>query len=222
MSRHARAARYYGSGTPLAATGQEGAATLLFRNKHPDLRGYFLLTCSHLCGDITQSEIPETHLTLTLPHHGRLQARIICRTTASATHLAYDIALAQLHGFRGSLQDCRIADTTTRLHAILPADQLRPGMRLQCALPNSLIPEASLLTASRTLKLQLGNHLVRVANLFAIDRLPHQGDSGGLLYHDNLAAGILIARTQTTGIFQPLSGALDFIRTTFNLPLQLF
>lgn len=216
--------RYYGGGTPLTATGQEGSTTLLFRNKHPDLRGYYLLTCSHLCGAVTQPTIAETHLSLNLPSQGKLQTEIIYRATTSSNtpHLAYDIALTRIRGFRGSLQDGRIANSSDRVHGILPADHLRPGLRLQCAFPHSLIAEASISATRRTLKLQLGPHLIRVANLFQIDRQPHQGDSGGLLYCDGLAAGILIAITPNSGLFQPLSEALDSIRNATGLTLQPF
>jgi hypothetical protein len=95
-------------------------------------------------------------------------------------------------------------------------------MTLACAFPVSNIVSAKVTGFRVTLPIAVDQIVYQVENLFMIDRTPQPGDSGGLLYRDSDAVGILVAVADNFGYFQPLGEAFEHITKRLGKTVQVF
>ncbi len=210
------------SGSEIGVIGESGTATLLFRNKAPKQRDSFLITCAHVAGDVRSSPPVDPRIT----HSRNGSASVLATTLVNATEhggaLDYDIALARIAAEHLPVPECRVSGSAVRLNRFLPTDELRAGMRVECAFPASNVVAAIVASGRVSLPLTLDGREVRVNNLFLIDQPPRLGDSGGLLYSGSAAVGILVGKADGWGLFQPLGEAFAHLQELSVIPLQCF
>jgi hypothetical protein len=210
------------AGSEIHVIGESGTLTLLFRNKAPGQQGFFLITCAHVAGDVRHSPPVDPQITCSQKGVPTVCATTLANATARAGSLDYDIALAQIHPGHKPFSDCQIARTTTVLTHFLPPEDIRPGLRVDCAFPVSNVPVATVASSRTSLPLVLDGREYLVHNLFLLDRQPRKGDSGGLLFDGEAAAGILVGRADGWGLFQPLAEAFAYLQTLSPIPIRCF
>jgi hypothetical protein len=211
------------SGAPLDVIGESGALTMLFDNQMPQHPGRFLITCAHVAGEVTRTPPVDPRITLPGSPHGALFATTLVNATAQGGRLAYDIALAEVATGAPSGAACEVEGSPVPIRAFLPANELRPGLTLSCAFPVSHVPSARVCSGRTALPLRLDGQEYRVENLFLIDRPPRPGDSGGLLYEGERAAGLLVGLSaRGFGLFQPLGEAFAHVQALCPFPLACF
>ena len=213
-----------GAGDRIEATGSQGAITLLFRNKRaPDRRNFYLVTCAHVVGNLDASPPPNPEIeSETWP-----QVDPFARTIASATHragrIAYDVALARIAPGCRPLLDLRRAGDGGALDGFFPREQIVPGLGVDCHLPASLAANGLVSSYAMTVPVIFRGRPYTVDNVYLVNVRPCPGDSGGLLYRDRLAVGMLVARSDAGwGWFQPLAPAVEYLRTISSVEIQCF
>lgn len=212
----------YGSGTELESSGKSGALTLLFRNRAPGQSGQYLVTCAHVAGDVRQSPPSDPALSFESATPVKAQAITLTNTTARQGTVEFDIALARLRPEAGWLPELRVVNSSILLDRFLPASEWHLGTQLECAFPVSNWVSATLVSQRVSLPLQLDGQVYQVNNLFLIDRTPRPGDSGGLLYADSAAAGILVGLAENWGLVQPLDEAMAYLANISPVPFACF
>lgn len=201
-----------GNGLEIVARGEAGTATLVFQNRIPGDRRPYLLTCAHVVGDLRTPVPVDPRIE---DRSGKPLAVTLVGSTLRQNLLSHDIALARLHkpapaGGNG-------------LHGFLDPADIRPGLRLECRFPVSNVLNATVASGRATLPVLIGNRERLVENLFLLDAAPRQGDSGGLLHADGLAAGILVAVAESGwGLFQPLAEAVAHLQSIAPVPFACF
>jgi hypothetical protein len=211
-----------GAGTELEATGAAGALTLLFSNRAPAQSGQYLITCAHVAGDLRQSPPVDPEISFESAPRVRAYAAILVNSTAIHGTVEYDIALARLKPGGRPWPELHVANSPVTLRRFMPSTQLRPGLRLDCAFPVSNVVSTSLASLRISLPLRLNGQSYQVNNLFLIDQAPRPGDSGGLLYRESEAAGILVGLAENWGLFQPLDEAMAYLQNISPTPIACF
>lgn len=208
------------SGTAIFPTGKSGAITLVFQNLTGSRRSYYLITCAHVVGNLMQS--PPTDPLICDQSGAHLATTVANATTLQGT-VTYDIALARLFINCAPGDDLCIEGTETKISGFLSPSQIRPGLQVDCAFPVSNVLTAMVVSDRITLPIVLDGIECHVSNLFLINHAAQQGDSGGLLYSDELAAGILVAMSdEGWGLFHPLEEAFEHLQDISPIPLQCF
>lgn len=210
------------SGVQLDVLGECGTLTLLFRNKVARRPCAFLLTCAHVAGDLTRTPPVDPRITLTGDTRAGPFATTLVNATAERGSVAFDIALAQVAQTQPALPDCEVLGAPAPLSGFLPSEEIRPGLQLDCAFPVSNILAARVVSSRVALPLVLDGRVYQVNNLFLIDRAPQRGDSGGLLYAERQAAGILVGLSDGWGLIQPLGEAFAYLQSLSPIPIQCF
>ncbi len=208
------------SGTEILDTGNAGTVTLVFNNRAEPGTPSYLITCAHVVGDLTRS--PPIHPVIRYRSGGNLATTVVS-ASASQNIVDYDIALARLYKSCTSGEVLRIVGTPTTISNFGPASGLKIGLGVACAFPASRLTRAVVASSRTELPIMVNGREFIVRNLFFIDRKVMRGDSGGLLYHDGLAVGILVAMSdEGWGLFQPLDEAFGFLQQASKTPLQCF
>jgi len=210
-----------GAGTSLDALGTRGSATLLFHDKRQSgTRAWYMLTCSHVVGDLADSppvdnEISVERCAPTVPF-----ALVQKNTIASGRALAYDLAIASLtpqaiSALRPRLDqlDCRIAEGGTRLKGFIQTDSLRPGLVVKCQLGQSGLVDGTVQSYGGEFAVNLRGKEYEVSHLYSVNLRVAPGDSGGIVYSDDQAVGVMVAQAAgpAWAWFQPLDDALDYL-----------
>ncbi len=208
------------SGTEIFPTGKSGTITMVFRNLAESGSSSYIVTCAHVVGDLAQS--PPVDPIINSQSGAKLASTLVNSTEAAGT-VTYDIALARLLRNCAPGDDLRIEGTTTKISGFLPNSQIRPGLQVECAFPVSNVVRATVASDRITLPIILDGREYNVSNLFLIDHAVTKGDSGGLLYSDELAAGILVAMSdEGRGLFHPLEEAFGHLQQISSIPIQCF
>jgi len=210
------------AGTVLDVIGESGTLTLIFRNKTFDNSKYFALTCAHVAGDVQHSSPIDPSIQSKCCQNASNFAVTIVNSTHNNQHLLYDIALAQISDSCTPQPELEINESQTKIMRFLPSEDIRVPMTLECAFPVSNIISANLSGHRITLPIEVDGVEYQVENLFQIDRTPSSGDSGGLLYNGQDAVGILVAKADGFGFFQPLEEAFEYLKTIAPFPIKCF
>jgi hypothetical protein len=209
------------AGSPIEGVGSRGTTTLLFRNRRrSELGSFYLLTCAHLAGDLTDS--PPVQRDLTSPSHADVGcfAQFVKSGTRSGNTIEYDVALAELTrtavaaiGIRALERlEGRIADSDTRTTGFLPAEEIRPPLAVHCRCAESGARSGRVRSFPGSVLVRIGSRDTWVRNACLIDVPVQAGDSGGIVYRGESAAGIVFARSpQGFGWFHPLEAAVAFL-----------
>jgi len=207
------------SGTEVFVIGESGTITMVFANLAEPASPQYLLTCAHVVGDLRQS--PPVDPTIR-DQSGVLLAATIANATEVHGAVSYDIALARLLGGCAPGTALGIVGTQQKLACFMPSSQIRPGLQVDCAFPVSNVQTATVASHRTTLPLVLDGRECSVRNLFLINRAPRLGDSGGLIYSDGAAVGILVGMSNCFGLFHPLEEAFDYLQQVSSIPIQCF
>jgi hypothetical protein len=208
------------SGTAIFPTGKSGAITIVFQNRAGSRRSSYLVTCAHIVGDLMQSPPVDP---LICDQSGAHLATTIANSTAVQGAVTYDIALARLFINCAPEDNLGIEGTTTKISGFLSHSQIRPGLQVDCAFPVSNVLRATVVSDRITLPIVLDGLACHVSNLFLINHAAQKGDSGGLLYSEELAVGILVAMSdEGWGLFHPLKEAFEHLQHISPIPIQCF
>jgi hypothetical protein len=212
-----------GSGSPIESLGQIGAITLLFRNKKRPSES-FLLSCAHVAGDLI-SQIPVSNeLHSDCRRRQRPFARTVLAATAENGELSYDIALGRLESSLPANEDLRVETRPpTRLSRFLPREEITAPLLCNCAFPVSNVPTAAIVSFAGQVRVEypIGELVVRDA--FVLGASISGGDSGGLVFVDDAAVGIVFASSPDGfAWFHPLGPAFNFLAQLHGKPLSCF
>jgi hypothetical protein len=210
------------SGTEIGAIGESGTLTLLFQNRVGGQRDFYLITCAHVAGDVRRSPPISPRITSSCCKTGAVLATTIVNSTHHNETVDYDIALARITPECTPQPERQIIESSVVLSRFLPSQDIRTGMRLDCAFPISNVLSATVSSLRTSLPLVVDGRSYQVNNLFLIDRAPRKGDSGGLLYDDSDAVGILVGMSDGFGLFQPLGEAFSHLQTISPVPIRCF
>jgi hypothetical protein len=211
------------AGSTIEGIGSRGTITMLFRNRRGDEPGsFYVLTCAHLAGDLTES--PPVPRKLTIPTHSQLGcfAEFVKSSTRSGNTVEYDVALAELTAGAVAaigaptlerLQG-RVADSDTRLTGFLPAKEIQPSLAVDCRCAESGGRSGRVRSFPGSVLVRIGARDVWTRNACLIDVPVQAGDSGGIVYRGESATGIVFARSpHGWGWFHPLESAVAFLES---------
>lgn len=208
------------SGVEIEPFGHRGALTLVFKNKVPRDNTIYILTCSHVVGDLTRSPpIHETISSSCCQQDAKNFAVTRANTISINNTIEYDIALAEITSSCTPQSELDVEGSGKKIERFFPPDNIQLKMQLSCAFPASRIRSAKIVGLRTFLSFTVNGRVIRFNNLFAIDRRPLEGDSGGLLYIDSDAVGMIVAFRGSEGFFQPLEEAFSHLQTLANVPL---
>jgi hypothetical protein len=218
----------YQSGTQITIPGKLGTITMIFQNKDPHDKNFFLITCAHVLGDMKSPHPFHTKISSLSSGGKALKASTIICSTAKQKDANYtvdfDIALAQVDRESNSRDELQVAGSPVILKRFLPYKDIKENISLRCAFPASGIKIAKVYARCITpMPIELDGSIYRVNNLFKINEKPRKGDSGGLLYNNNGdAVGIMIAEAEGYGLFQPLAEAFDYLNMISPVRIKCF
>ena len=175
---------------------------------------------AHVAGDLTESPPPERWLTS--PAHPKVPrfAEVVKCGTRHGNIVEYDVALAELTaGAVAAIgvsaldrMEGRIAATSTRMEAFLPAAEIRPPLSVECHCAESKTRSGHVRSLPGTVLVRVSGREVWVRNACLMDVTVRAGDSGGLVYAGSSAVGIVFARSpRGAGWFHPLEPAVAFL-----------
>lgn len=219
-----------GAGSRLEALGSAGSITLFFRNRAEKPQSiYYVLTCSHVVGDLTDS--PPVDDEIDCPDCSKTSpfGLVVKNATTSGEYLEYDIALARLTDDAvtalgpATLRalDGKVDGGSVVLTKLMDANDIRPSLRVECQLAQSGWRRGNVRNFAGTLLVELRGRQLQVRNLFVVDVAVVPGDSGGIVYSDESAVGLIVAHSpEGWAWFQSLQGAIDHL-ANLDPPLTL-
>jgi hypothetical protein len=209
-------------GTRIKVGLERGTLTLVFKNRAEPERPRYLLTCAHVAGDVADASATRPVESDCCGDEVGPVAQPVVHSTHRSRKLEYDIALAKLvDGCRPA--ELRVARTNRVLTGFMPAQEIRAGIDLACALPVSGVTSVQVISNRAEVRVELDGSWYQVRNLFMVRPAPEEGDSGGLLYDGTRAAGIMVARSKKGfGFFQPLEEAFRHLDGIAPVRLRCF
>jgi hypothetical protein len=210
-----------GAGSRLDSNRDHGLITLIFRNKVPRSREYFLISCAHVAGNMLRSAPAFNELTCAsssaIPF-----ARTVSLTMARGDEIQYDIALAKIEAAALPLRELRVKGTNTALRSFLPLRSIQLGLGVNAALQRGRA-HGTVDTMHASADIRYASATFRVHNLFGLNLPGGRGDSGGLVYRDSQAVGIVVAASPQGWLwFQPLEPAVNFLSEIAGIDLSVF
>jgi hypothetical protein len=210
-----------GAGSFLDAPGERGLITLIFRNRAEAGRPFYLVSCAHVAGDIHRSPPAYDELTSDCSAAAPF-ARTLVNSTARGNEIAYDIALARIEARALPLPELRIRGEAFSLKSFLSRRSLQPGLGVTAVLRNRST-RGAVDSLEVTANVVYAGQSCRVHNLFGMNVTAGKGDSGGLIYRDTQAVGIVVAASPEGWIwFQPLQSAVSFLNNISPVNLAVF
>lgn len=222
-----------GAGSRLKALGSTGSITLFFRNRAENSESaYYVLTCSHVVGNLTRS--PPVDDEIDCPDCNKTSpfGLVVKNTTARGEFLEYDIALARLTDDAVEALgpdmlrklDGKVDGEAIVLTDVMKTSEIRPPLRVDCQLARSGSRRGNVRSFAGTFVVELRGRKLQVRNLFGLDVAVAPGDSGGIVYSEERAVGLMVAHSpEGWAWFQSLQGAIDHLGTVDpQLTLQCF
>jgi hypothetical protein len=201
-----------GGGSVTQAPNEQGTITLIFRNKVAGDDRFFSLTCAHVAGDIAYSPPINQELRIHRQSGGSLRATTLKNTTHDNGTLEYDIAIARIDGAFPDERDRFIIQDNIQLDDFLPQSQLNTFLPVKCMLGVSGLLQGHIHSYAGAVKVLFNNRWYTLRNVFVIDSPVQHGDSGGIVYAETKAIGLVVARSPTGWAwFQPLEPAINHL-----------
>lgn len=198
-----------GSGSPIEGPGTRGSITLLFGNKAPGDAGNYLITCAHATGDIFTSPPAATELESECS-----PAAVLARTVFSASvlpdrTLEFDVALARIDPAALPLPDLTLVEG----ERIETLEEVTYGFASVLA-ATSGDQMGDVLSMGGACDVDYSGGTLRLGNLCMLRGIQiAPGDSGGLVYRERAALGMLVARSSRGfAFFHPLTATLEWLR----------
>jgi hypothetical protein len=199
-------------------TGAFGAITLVFRNRMASGAGRALMvTCAHVIGDLSEATPPDPEVESTCCRGVEPLGKAILSAVRHGHRVEYDVALIRISD--AAQEHCQLDYLKTTegvvLRAFLPADDIDPHMKVECDFPVSGTRPAQVDGFAGTVLMTIGGRECAVRNAFLIRANVRKGDSGGLVYRDDRAVGILFGRsTAGWGWFHALEETVAHLRAS--------
>lgn len=207
-----------GAGSQLDSNVDHGLITLIFRNKAEPGNVFYLLSCAHVAGDPGRS--PPAYPELNSDCSGATPFAVtIVNSTAAGGEMAYDIALARLQDAALPVEELQVRDESFSLDAFLPVQSIQQGLAVSAVLRNySTRGSVDSLDATAVVNYGAGTFLVH--NLYGVNVAAQKGDSGGLVYSESQAVGLVVAASPQGWLwFQPLESAVTFLNAISPRPV---
>jgi hypothetical protein len=220
-----------GAGSPIFSsiglTRQNGAMSFIFRNKAESDSHYYVLSCAHVIGNIdepgdlsvlVESEMrPETVPFATTLFSGAQAGGVV----------QYDIAIAQVNAACLPMRDLEIAGTNAAIRSFMPQNQITPTLRVKCMLPVSHAERGTVESygGSVDIEYRKGTYAVQNAWMAKVNKRVRVGDSGGILYADGTAIGVVFAASGSEdgwAWFHPFVDAFEYVRSNVGIDLKCF
>lgn len=206
------------SGKVLEVRGKQGTITLFFRNKAVSGEKYYVITCAHVVGNF--SVPPEDNLYIKSGGINKY-AKVLKNSDHQGSIILFDIALAELTnealerlGNDAYQNDCKIIERDLVLQGFMDRNQIRHGISVEWQSGISGYKQGQILTSGGgpgyTI-IYFNNVPYKVHNLFLINKTSGGGDSGGIVFKDGLAVGIMVAKVKNGTLFQPIQDALEYL-----------
>lgn len=189
------------AGDKVAMVGRNGAITLLFRDRAQPGEPLRMLTCAHVVGDLGDS--PPAATLVGGNDDCLLMAEVAASAVATDDHLEFDIAIADITAGSDPFDPLRVEGSAVPLAAFLPGSDWTIGDSFPVVFPHSgstSITLESTETAFRDIRVG-GTRTISIGNLHACKGKAISGDSGGIVYRDDRAVGILVARADDDWVF---------------------
>ncbi|MDI1279424.1 hypothetical protein [Methylobacter sp.] len=210
------------AGTEIGVIGEAGTITIIFRNKILGSSDFYLVTCAHVAGNLRQSPPTDPSINSSCCNSNTILASTIVNSTQQQGNVFYDIALAKIIPECTPQPELQVIESSVVLQRFLPSNEIRIGMQISCAFPISNVQSATVSSLRTSLPVIVDGREYLFNNLFLIDRMPREGDSGGLLYDGTDAIGILVAKSEGWGLFQPLGEAFEHLQEISPVSISCF
>lgn len=182
---------------------------------------FYLVSCAHVAGDVQRSPPAYPELTCDDSSAGPF-ARTLVNSTVVGDSLNYDIALAKLEEGALPVAELRVRGERAALASFLPQRRLQPGVGVRATLSNRTA-RGTVETVHASASIAYGNRTYDVHNLCGANIDASPGDSGGLVYRNSEAVGIVVAASPEGWLwFQPLESAIEFLNTISPVPVNVF
>jgi hypothetical protein len=209
------------AGARLDSNRDHGLITLIFRNKVQQGKPFHLISCAHVAGDIRRSPPAHDEL-ISQDSRARPFARTIVSTTARGGEIEYDIALAKIDDSALPLRELRIRDSDLVLDSFLPARSIQQGLGVNAVLRNRST-HGTVDSLHCTAEVDYGGGTFLVHNLFGINVGADKGDSGGLIYSETRAVGMVVAASPEGWLwFQPIESAISALNRIAPVSISVF
>ncbi|MHB9073348.1 MAG: chymotrypsin family serine protease [Desulfobaccales bacterium] len=187
----------------------EGTITLFFKNKSASDGNYYILTCSHVIAPLSEP-ISDDETITTFAVQGDF-ASVVRRSSCNDP---YDIALAKVTdnalkqlGPSLASSDCKIEGEHIVLKRFFSRDEIDTDLIVDCRLGRSGSRLGTVKTANGG-EGSMTSEGCTFQNLFQLDFGAIGGDSGGIVYIDDAAVGIVVLSDGEGTWFQPLEDAI--------------
>jgi hypothetical protein len=203
------------------STGARGSINLIFENQVGD-PSVLILTCSHVAGDMTFSPLADELRGGNMDC--QFQANVIANTVVLDGEVEYDIAVAQPFNVFGTA-DQLTSTANVQFTGFGIAEDYKEGTVLEC---HSLMSEVHNIRIEseesffENILTPEGNQVI-VHNLLACTGIVERGDSGGIVYRDDRAVGIIVAKADDNWVFiHPLENAVNHLSDLSGLGIECF
>jgi hypothetical protein len=220
-----------GAGSPISSsiglTRQNGTMSFVFRNKAESDKNYYVVSCAHVIGNIDE----EGDLSVVVESETRPETVPFATTLFSAAQVGqvvkYDVAIAQVNSECLPMRDLEIAGTNVGIRSFMPKNQIIPSLPVRCMLPVSNAEKGTVEShaGSVSIEYRKGTYEVENAWMVKVNKRVRVGDSGGILYVDGTAIGIVFAASNSGdgwAWFHPFIDAFEYIRKNVDVELKWF
>jgi len=209
------------AGSQLDSNVDHGLITLIFRNKAGPGDVFYLLSCAHVAGDPGRS--PPAYPELNSDCSGATPFAVtVVNTTAAAGEMAYDVALARLEDAALPVKELQVRDEPFSLDAFFPVQSIQQGLAVSAVLRN-YSTRGSVDSLDATAEVDYGAGTFLVHNLYGMNVAAQKGDSGGLVYAESRAVGLVVAASPQGWLwFQPLESAVSYLNAISPVAFRVF
>jgi hypothetical protein len=220
-----------GAGSPISSsiglTRQNGTMSFVFRNKAESDNYYYVVSCAHVIGNIDK----QGDLSMIVESETRPETVPFATTLFSAAQegqvVKYDIAIAQVNSACLPMRDLEIVGTNVGIRLFMPKNQIIPSLPVRCMLPVSNAEKGTVesYAGSVSIEYRKGTYEVENAWMVKVNKRVRVGDSGGIIYVDGAAIGIVFAASNLSdgwAWFHPFIEAFEYIRKNVDVELKCF
>lgn len=214
-----------GSGSDIRRTGSAGAITLLFQNKMPADKDFYVITCAHVAGSLSNPSYPYRELTSNCCPNANPFATRVYNSINQNNRVKYDIALAKLVPAAVPQTEHLVAGVQrpVTLTGFFSRSDIRPGLNVHCAFPVSMQVSGIVDSYAGTVYVQIGSEFYDIENAYLLRISVMPGDSGGLIYKDTLCVGMLFARSDNGWAwFHPFEDAVQYLESQSGIKINPF
>lgn len=184
------------SGDIIRSINERGVLTLLFKNKTSINSNRYLITCAHVAGNL-KSNIPKPSW---LRSNCSVVSEDFAKTLISAIPhdgtMDYDIALGIVDDNALPATDCQIKGfPEIKIKQFVPRKDIVLPFKVNCILPTSNVKKATIRSFLSSVLVTFKNGDILIQNALLVEAPVKPGDSGGLLYVNEKAVGIVFARS---------------------------